>query len=618
MEKLISVIIPVYNVEKYLRTCLDSVLNQTYQNIEIILVNDGSTDSSSTICDEYSKKDKRITVIHQANQGVSTARNAGLNLAKGDYYYFVDSDDCINIRLFEMLIQIAEKYQTKMVQVQLMNVEEDFEDYSLEIDDSYKVLSFSRSQALLNNDEGNKEFARDIQMSTIVVWSKLYRADIFEEFRFPEGIRIHEDQMIIHRLIAKANGMVFCTAPLYYYRTHEDSLIRQEWTPQKLYIIECFRDRFLCAAELPEEETTEYHLKEKFLRRYFICIINNYMVVCDKTFGKDRKKYQKEIIGRLKKDLKLYGKILPFKLRGAFCLFSLFPSLYVFLFKLRDRIRASKKNELIVEPLAGMGNRFLALASAHELAVKSGKKLAVIWNVDGALGTKSKNIIELPEDIKIYETTNLGFRKSPGKRLYSEFIRWWFRKTSNLYYNQDEIAEFADKYMDIEVEKHRKIYVKSWKEFTDIETNSKEKFAFIQPGPMVLSRGEKLFDKINKDTIGIHIRRTDHIDAILNSPIELFVENMEEEIRINTKTLFFLSTDDKQVEKEIIEQFKDKVFVYEGKCFQRMGSEGAQDALVDMLALSKCKKIYASFGSTFSRMAGYIGGCEVQVLKNDG
>ena len=107
-SKLVSVIIPVYNVERYLKKCIDSILNQTYKNLEIILVDDGSTDCSSKICDEYAKNDTRILVIHKANGGQSEARNIGISESKGEYIFFVDSDDYIEYNAIETMLEIAE------------------------------------------------------------------------------------------------------------------------------------------------------------------------------------------------------------------------------------------------------------------------------------------------------------------------------------------------------------------------------------------------------------------------------------------------------------------------------------------------------------------------------
>lgn len=112
-RKLISIIIPVYKTEQYLKRCVDSVLNQTYQELECILVDDGSPDEAGKICDEYKKKDARIKVIHKENGGLSSARNAGLDIAKGDYIGFVDSDDFIHPQMYEMLVDVLEKQRAE-------------------------------------------------------------------------------------------------------------------------------------------------------------------------------------------------------------------------------------------------------------------------------------------------------------------------------------------------------------------------------------------------------------------------------------------------------------------------------------------------------------------------
>ena len=114
--ELISVIIPVYNVEKYIRECLDSIVNQTYKNLQIILVDDGSTDNSGKICDEFAKKDSRITVVHQENQGAGAAKNTGLELIEGEYFSIIDSDDYIDLSMYEKMVSLMKQYDSVFVQ----------------------------------------------------------------------------------------------------------------------------------------------------------------------------------------------------------------------------------------------------------------------------------------------------------------------------------------------------------------------------------------------------------------------------------------------------------------------------------------------------------------------
>ena len=115
-KPLISVIVPVYNVEKYIRECLDSIVNQTYKNLQIILVDDGSSDNSGKICDEFAKKDSRITVVHQENQGAGAAKNTGLELIEGEYFSIIDSDDYIDLSMYEKMVSLMKQYDSDIVQ----------------------------------------------------------------------------------------------------------------------------------------------------------------------------------------------------------------------------------------------------------------------------------------------------------------------------------------------------------------------------------------------------------------------------------------------------------------------------------------------------------------------
>ena len=123
MNDIISVVIPVYNVEKYLGECIESVINQTYSNLQIILIDDGSTDSSGIICDQYADKDKRITVVHQENAGAGAAKNRGLDLVKGKYFSIIDSDDYIELNMYEKMLDYINKFKVDIVQCYVMQIE---------------------------------------------------------------------------------------------------------------------------------------------------------------------------------------------------------------------------------------------------------------------------------------------------------------------------------------------------------------------------------------------------------------------------------------------------------------------------------------------------------------
>ena len=175
-EKLISVISPIYKVEGYLKKCVDSILNQTYQNIEIILVDDGSPDSCGKICDEYSKKDNRVVVIHKENGGAPSARNAGIKIAKGEYFYFPDSDDWLEPNYLENLYNCAQKYNSELV----------ISGFTQEYYESSKSFSYS-----LVPDEQNYKNQKSVRnnihkyfdnMMVAVPWNKLYKAEYIKKY----------------------------------------------------------------------------------------------------------------------------------------------------------------------------------------------------------------------------------------------------------------------------------------------------------------------------------------------------------------------------------------------------------------------------------------------------
>lgn len=206
---MISVIIPVYQVEKHLRRCLDSVITQTFSDLEIILVNDGSTDSSGKICDEYAEKDSRIKVIHQENQGLSAARNAGLDIAKGDFIGFVDGDDYIEPAMYENLYQAAIENNADITICNFHRV-----------DDSNKTLFYSNLKAWTGN---SKDFVKKDGIRYNYVWHKLYKKNLFKNIRFPVG-RQWEDLFIMHDVFWHAEKITIIPYIGYNYVAHSQSI----------------------------------------------------------------------------------------------------------------------------------------------------------------------------------------------------------------------------------------------------------------------------------------------------------------------------------------------------------------------------------------------------------
>ncbi|WP_303840096.1 glycosyltransferase [Selenomonas ruminantium] len=231
MEPLISVIIPVYNVEDYLRECLDSVVGQTYKNLEIIVVDDGSTDSSGQICDEYANKDERIKVIHKENGGLSDARNAGLDICTGEYIGFVDSDDYIKSIMYERMYNVAEKENADIVGCHQVWV----------IDGNVRSAPRENNLKYTNYDD-KAEMIRYMLNSKGLVSAcfKLYKRKIFSEVRFFIN-RTSEDAFFITDSVKKAQRMTVITDELYYYRmrigsiTHKRQWNKHIWDPIASY-----------------------------------------------------------------------------------------------------------------------------------------------------------------------------------------------------------------------------------------------------------------------------------------------------------------------------------------------------------------------------------------------
>ena len=223
-EDLISVIVPVYNVEEYLKKCIDSIISQAYTNLEIILVDDGSTDNCGKICDEYAENDKRIKVIHKENGGLSDARNAGIDIAKGKYLTFIDSDDFVENNYIELLYDEAKKYDA---------------DLSIA---SHKVI-YSKT---CMDKSTNEEFCSDAKIILekilyddgvdLSAWGKLYKSKLFKEIRYPKD-RLYEDSATTYKLIDLSNKIAVNSKPVYNYVIREKSITNNVFSEKKLDLI---------------------------------------------------------------------------------------------------------------------------------------------------------------------------------------------------------------------------------------------------------------------------------------------------------------------------------------------------------------------------------------------
>lgn len=219
MEPLISVIVPVYKVEQYLHQCVDSILNQTYRNLEVILVDDGSPDGCPAICNVYAEKDERVRVIHKVNGGLSDARNAGMAVMNGEYLSFVDSDDLLPVDAVETLLKIAVEEGADLV----IGGHNRFED--VPADPVHMEISIQRWTPV--------EAMADMLRNGCASWARLYRRELHQSILFPVG-EINEDEAIVLSLLEKCGTIAVTNAIVYHYRCRPESITTAHFSEKKL------------------------------------------------------------------------------------------------------------------------------------------------------------------------------------------------------------------------------------------------------------------------------------------------------------------------------------------------------------------------------------------------
>ncbi|MBQ8184491.1 MAG: glycosyltransferase family 2 protein [Lachnospiraceae bacterium] len=314
MKELISVIIPVYKVEAYLRRCVDSVLAQTYEDLEIILVDDGSPDGCPAICDEYARTDARVQVIHQKNAGLSGARNAGLEIAKGAYFSFIDSDDYVTPDFIESLYEACISTGSDMSLCRWTYVHGEAIPEAGSDREQQAVTTFTGRELLANLYIPDGAYY-------VVAWNKLYKRELFEEIRYPLGL-IHEDEATTHKIFHKVKQGAFVDRPLYGYFVAPSSITRG-FNPKRLDWITGVWERL---DFLEEHDYTE--LMPKALQAFADGSIDIYFGLVD--YQPENKADQKRIRDLVKqgcKRVKRYGRF-PLRTAIGYRLFVWMPGIY--------------------------------------------------------------------------------------------------------------------------------------------------------------------------------------------------------------------------------------------------------------------------------------------------
>jgi len=303
----ISVIIPIYKVESYLSRCIDSIVNQTYTNLEIILVDDGSPDCCPSICDKYAANDDRIKVIHKENGGLSDARNAGLEIATGNYIAFVDSDDWIEPAYIERLLYSLQESDSDIAICEF----EKTAYYKLMKPTKCDTQVYSSKQALIRLFQ-----CKDISFAT--TWCKLYKVTLFKDIRFPIG-KFHEDEFTTYLLYDKANTICYTPEKLYYYFQRNDSIMASKHTKD---ITEVLEQRYLFFKKKRDNELTSLLLPP-------LCwqLLNNYISCKKKKETIETNRHLREF-KRYCSDMKRFNVKTIHKLPLHF--FSKFPSTYFY------------------------------------------------------------------------------------------------------------------------------------------------------------------------------------------------------------------------------------------------------------------------------------------------
>lgn len=238
-DDLISVIVPVYNVESYLDRCIESILKQTYCQLEIILIDDGSTDNSGSMCDTYSSKDKRVKVIHKENGGLSDARNVGIDACKGKYITFVDSDDFLDKTYIAFLYYLIRQGE---YQISICNPKYYY--------DGDQIIAWNGKEVIkkMNNIEALKIMLYQQYYDTSA-WGKLYEKHLFSSVRFPKG-RLFEDLGTIYKIMLLSKNVIFSNRELYYYQQRNTSISGEKYNDRKKDYLEFAEQIF---SEVKEE-----------------------------------------------------------------------------------------------------------------------------------------------------------------------------------------------------------------------------------------------------------------------------------------------------------------------------------------------------------------------------
>ena len=308
MNKLVSIIVPIYNVEQFLDRCIDSVVKQTYKNLEIILVNDGSTDSSLEICKRWKNKDKRIILVNKKNGGLSDARNSGIDKSNGEFLYFLDSDDFIENNTIELMMKKMAEHNSEIV------ISNRYHYY----DNGKKIIKFKMEKNDLILDTETSLFElNNFKYYDMSACSKLFKKDLFEQIRFPIK-KLCEDFYVMYKILEKSKKIIYISTPLYYYYQREGSISKNK----NMNI-----DFVIAAKEQMEYLEEKYPKLKNCVRSTYasanMTVYNQVLRAGGKVDRDKRKQLQREVKKYIKYVLKNENLILIKKIQSVLFIFNI-------------------------------------------------------------------------------------------------------------------------------------------------------------------------------------------------------------------------------------------------------------------------------------------------------
>ena len=329
-EKLVSVIIPAYNIEDYIGRCLDSIISQTYKNLEIIVVDDGSRDYTGEILDNYAKKDRRIKVIHKENGGVSSARNKGIEAAEGDYIGFIDGDDLIEPEMYKTLVDLLEEENADIAHC----------GYQMVFPDRIDYYHNTGKKKIQTTEEGLKDLLSGEMIEPGLV-NKIYKKELIKNCRLDETVKINEDLLMNYQLFKLSQKSVYYDITPYSYMIRSSSATGANSLITK-------REDALRVLNQIKDDCINNNLLSIIYKRYIYLL----MAICrDGLKDKSYMKYQKKQRKQLKKELKtdVFKSCIPKKLKYMSLFSCYFPHIMKIIYKMYDLKTGTSKKYLVNE-----------------------------------------------------------------------------------------------------------------------------------------------------------------------------------------------------------------------------------------------------------------------------